>query len=364
MSPEVREASADQVAFLSELLEGGLLLESGVPGVYGHSDSFEDVREALAARLSAEADRRGTERLRFSPVLPRRPRVQRLPVVVPASGGQHLRLRGRRATGGTRRGARGLERVPGADRPHDDAGRLLSGVPGDCPPWAPAGGWRVRRRGWRLGVPSRALARSDAPPDLPPARAGADRRARRRPRVARRVGGSRPGDSPRARSRCGTRRRQRPLLRPSRADARAQPAGRPSDSSWSCSYRSPAPSRRPARPSITTATTSARDMGSSSPTVRPPTPPAWASGTSGSCSARGLPVPGRARAVGEGSFPGCRLGPARRGRAAEAGARCARAGARTARGVDDRRGPQRDRDPHRQRPARSVRGDAAGHGLP
>jgi seryl-tRNA synthetase len=72
MSPEVREASADQAEFLSELIDAGLLLESGVPGVYGHSDTFEEIRERLAERLSAEASTRGAERLRFPPVLPRR----------------------------------------------------------------------------------------------------------------------------------------------------------------------------------------------------------------------------------------------------------------------------------------------------
>lgn len=72
MSPAVREASADQAEFLSELIAAGLLLESGVPGVYGHSDVFEEVRERLAERLSAEAGSRGAERLRFPPVLPRR----------------------------------------------------------------------------------------------------------------------------------------------------------------------------------------------------------------------------------------------------------------------------------------------------
>ena len=72
MSPEVREASADQAQFLAELLGEGILLESGVPGVYGHSDTFEEVRDRLADRLSAEARRRGAERLRFPPVLPRR----------------------------------------------------------------------------------------------------------------------------------------------------------------------------------------------------------------------------------------------------------------------------------------------------
>jgi seryl-tRNA synthetase len=72
MTPAVREASPDQAQFLAELIDAGLLLESGVPGVYGHSEVFEDVRDRLADRLSGEAGRRGAERLRFPPVLPRR----------------------------------------------------------------------------------------------------------------------------------------------------------------------------------------------------------------------------------------------------------------------------------------------------
>jgi seryl-tRNA synthetase len=72
MSPAVREASTDQAEFLGELTAAGLLLESGVPGVYGHSDTFEEIRDRLADRLSAEARGRGAERLRFPPVIPRR----------------------------------------------------------------------------------------------------------------------------------------------------------------------------------------------------------------------------------------------------------------------------------------------------
>jgi seryl-tRNA synthetase len=71
MSPEVREASPEQAQFLAELIAGGVLLESGVPGVYGHSAVFEEIRERLADRLSAEADARGAEKLRFPPVVPR-----------------------------------------------------------------------------------------------------------------------------------------------------------------------------------------------------------------------------------------------------------------------------------------------------
>jgi seryl-tRNA synthetase len=69
---ELREASEDQAAFLAELIEHGLLIASGVPGVYGHGSAFEDVRSRLDRRLSAEARARGAEPLRFPPVLPRR----------------------------------------------------------------------------------------------------------------------------------------------------------------------------------------------------------------------------------------------------------------------------------------------------
>jgi seryl-tRNA synthetase len=42
-----------------------------VPGVYGHSATFEEVRGRLDERLSAEAASRGAEGLRFPPLLPR-----------------------------------------------------------------------------------------------------------------------------------------------------------------------------------------------------------------------------------------------------------------------------------------------------
>src|SRR5947209_2706245 len=71
-SPEVQPASADQAAFLSELIDANLLLESGVPGLYGHSAVFEDVRWRLEQRLTREALAQGAEQLRFPPLLPRR----------------------------------------------------------------------------------------------------------------------------------------------------------------------------------------------------------------------------------------------------------------------------------------------------
>lgn len=72
MPTEVRQASADQAQFLAELIGAGLLIESGVPGVYGHNEVFEDVRSRLDERLSSEAGSRGAVRLRFPPLLPRR----------------------------------------------------------------------------------------------------------------------------------------------------------------------------------------------------------------------------------------------------------------------------------------------------
>jgi len=57
---------------MAELVRNGLLLESGVPGIYGHSEVFEAVRLRLDERLSSEAALRGAEKLRFPPLIPRR----------------------------------------------------------------------------------------------------------------------------------------------------------------------------------------------------------------------------------------------------------------------------------------------------
>ncbi len=71
MPTEVRPASPDQARLLRELLDAGLLISSGVPGVYGHGEAFERVREGLDELLSREARERGAIKLRFPPVLPR-----------------------------------------------------------------------------------------------------------------------------------------------------------------------------------------------------------------------------------------------------------------------------------------------------
>jgi seryl-tRNA synthetase len=71
MAREVRAASEEQAAFLDELLAHGLLIATGVPGVYGHNAVFEEVRSRLDERLNAEARSHGAERLQFPPLLPR-----------------------------------------------------------------------------------------------------------------------------------------------------------------------------------------------------------------------------------------------------------------------------------------------------
>jgi seryl-tRNA synthetase len=69
---EVQSATADQTAYLADLVDAGLLVESGVPGVYGWSASFERVRLAVESTVARAAAADGCERLRFPPVLPRR----------------------------------------------------------------------------------------------------------------------------------------------------------------------------------------------------------------------------------------------------------------------------------------------------
>ena len=58
----VREASPDQAAFLEELVEAGLIVPSGVPGVYGRNATFEDVRLAFEARHLRRLDEHGFNR--------------------------------------------------------------------------------------------------------------------------------------------------------------------------------------------------------------------------------------------------------------------------------------------------------------
>jgi seryl-tRNA synthetase len=61
-----------QTELLAELFAAGLLVDSGVPGVYGRSEGFEAIRRGVDALVDAASHPDDPERLRFPPVLPRR----------------------------------------------------------------------------------------------------------------------------------------------------------------------------------------------------------------------------------------------------------------------------------------------------
>jgi seryl-tRNA synthetase len=63
--------TTDEGTFLDELMSSGLLLPTGVPGVYGRSGAFEDVVLAFDALITQETRPDGAEVVRFPPVLPR-----------------------------------------------------------------------------------------------------------------------------------------------------------------------------------------------------------------------------------------------------------------------------------------------------
>jgi seryl-tRNA synthetase len=69
---DFRPATPDQAAFLAELVARRLLIETGVPGLYGRGGAFEDTRERVAALVSRAGAGEAPEQLRFPPVLPRR----------------------------------------------------------------------------------------------------------------------------------------------------------------------------------------------------------------------------------------------------------------------------------------------------
>ncbi len=72
VASEPRIGSDDQEQFLRELLSSGLLIGSGVPGVYGNGSAFERVRMAIARVVGEMASADGAESLIFPPVIPRR----------------------------------------------------------------------------------------------------------------------------------------------------------------------------------------------------------------------------------------------------------------------------------------------------
>jgi seryl-tRNA synthetase len=69
---EFRPATPEQAALLGELVEHGLLIETGIPGLYGRGGEFEDVRRQLADLVTRAATADNPERMHFPPVIPRR----------------------------------------------------------------------------------------------------------------------------------------------------------------------------------------------------------------------------------------------------------------------------------------------------
>jgi seryl-tRNA synthetase len=72
MSFAVLAASADQATFRDELLQRGILIDSGVPGLFGRGGVFEDIRGAFDALVTEAARAEHPETMRFPPLLPRR----------------------------------------------------------------------------------------------------------------------------------------------------------------------------------------------------------------------------------------------------------------------------------------------------
>jgi seryl-tRNA synthetase len=68
----LQPSTTEQASLLAELIERGLLIDSSVPGVYGHGATFEHVRTRLYEMVMAEKAAQGAESLRFPPLLPRR----------------------------------------------------------------------------------------------------------------------------------------------------------------------------------------------------------------------------------------------------------------------------------------------------
>lgn len=71
MSVQQGSVVNEQAEFLEELCAAGLLIPSGVAGVYGHGWAFERIREALSERVREMTAGEGAIRWSFPPVAPR-----------------------------------------------------------------------------------------------------------------------------------------------------------------------------------------------------------------------------------------------------------------------------------------------------
>jgi seryl-tRNA synthetase len=70
--PAASPATPEQAQLRAALIERRLLIETGVPGVYGRGGALEDVRERVGALVSRGVAPESPEQMRFPPLLPRR----------------------------------------------------------------------------------------------------------------------------------------------------------------------------------------------------------------------------------------------------------------------------------------------------
>lgn len=68
---DFRPGTPEQAEFLAELIGAGLLIDTGVPGVFGRGGTFEDIRLGFDDYVTRQAAPDGAEPLRFPPVLPK-----------------------------------------------------------------------------------------------------------------------------------------------------------------------------------------------------------------------------------------------------------------------------------------------------
>lgn len=68
---EIQGATPDQAALLDALVEHGLLIRTGVPGLYGRAAVFEDIRLRFDELVTRTAVDERAESMRFPPILPR-----------------------------------------------------------------------------------------------------------------------------------------------------------------------------------------------------------------------------------------------------------------------------------------------------
>lgn len=68
----ITEQAVDNPSYLQRLLASGLLVSTGVDGLYGRSERFEDVVERVSALIGAWGDDKDVEVLRFPPAMSRK----------------------------------------------------------------------------------------------------------------------------------------------------------------------------------------------------------------------------------------------------------------------------------------------------